>query len=69
MTTKDTIKILYLKKLINSKGYTTSRADTMNDRVQYWREAQSHATTNKCRQFCGEMVDMYVKRYMFYVKR
>lgn len=62
------IKVTYLKRLINSKEYTIRRADEMNNRVQYWKESSRRANTQRCRDFCKTMVDMYLKRYMYYCK-
>ena len=63
------LKIKYLKRIINSKGYMASRADFMNDRIQYWRESYDRANTGRAREFCDSMIGMYLKRYTFYITK
>ena len=39
----------------------------MNNHIQYWRESHDHANTSRARDFCNAMINMYLKRYTFYV--
>lgn len=64
---KNTIKVRHLKRTIQAKGYAESRADYMNDQIQRWKDIRAHAHTAKARRFCDEMVNMYLKRYIFYI--
>ena len=69
MTTKQALKIKYLRAQITTKGYKESRADLMNDKIHYWIESYNHATMERTRQFCNTMIDMYLKRYSYYCKK
>ena len=39
----------------------------MNNHIQYWKESHDHANTRRARNFCNTMINMYLKRYTFYV--
>ena len=39
----------------------------MNNHIQYWRESHDRANTRRVRNFCNTMINMYLKRYTFYV--
>ena len=67
MKSVEQLRLQYLRKLILSKDYTTSRAYKMNNHIQYWRESYNRANTRKARNFCNTMINMYLKRYTFYV--
>ena len=62
-------RVQYLRRTIISKWYNISRAEKMNGQVLHWQEMRSTATTQIARDFCDKMGDMYLKRYIFYVKR
>ena len=59
-------KIKRLKNVIASKYYFEARADAMNGNVQHWRELRNKSNTRKAREFCESMIEMYLKRYMYY---
>ena len=67
MTTLEIFRLRYIRKIISDKNYTTSRAYKMNNHIQYWRESYNRANTRKARNFCNTMINMYLKRYTFYV--
>lgn len=41
----------------------------MNNQVQYWKYSQQNANTTTARNYCNFMVNMYMKRYQFYLKK
>ena len=65
----DTTKVRYIKRLILSKDYNLSRADRMNDLVHHWKESCNHTNTVTGRTYCNMMVNMYMKRYQYYINK
>lgn len=65
----NTAKVRYIRRLITSKDYYLLRADRMNDKVHYWKDACNNTNTSIGRDFCNLMVDMYMKRYQYYIKK
>lgn len=64
-----TLKIKYLRKTISSEEYNIQRLNDMNGKVQYWILSQKHANTVAGRNFCSLMVNMYMKRYQYYINK
>lgn len=67
MKTRQQLQVMYLRRVIQSKEYTASRADAMNNRIHYWKESKKQSNTKSQRDFCDTMIEMYLKRYIFYV--
>ena len=61
------LKITYLRKLILSKEYPFRRLNDIHNQMMYWKNNYNRATTQKERDFCKEMVSMYLKRYIHYL--
>ena len=65
----NTLRIKYIKKTITAEGYGLQRLNYMNSKVQYWILSQKHSNTIAGRNFCNMMVNMYVKRYQYYINK
>lgn len=65
----NTLKVKYIRKTITAEGYGLQRLNTMNGKVQYWLLSQQHANTTAGRNYCNMMVDMYLRRYKYYINK
>lgn len=65
----NTLKIKYIRKIITSGGYSFQRLNDMNGKVQYWLLSQQQANTIAGRTYCTMMVNMYMKRYQYYINK
>jgi hypothetical protein len=63
------MKLKRAKLVILSKDYSISRADKMNDKVQHWKLMLRDATTTTEKKFCISMIEMYLKRYTYYINK
>ena len=63
------LKIKYIRKIITSGGYSFQRLNDMNGKVQYWLLSQQQANTIAGRTYCNMMVNMYMKRYQYYINK
>lgn len=63
------VKVKYIKKKIATEGYYGERLDNMNTEIQSWISSYKEANTKVERDFCHLMINMYLKRYQFYVKK
>ena len=60
-------KIGYLKRMVQSNEYSFKRLNDMHSQMIYWKSNYNKAVTQKERDFCKEMVSMYLKRYIHYL--
>lgn len=58
-----------LRKKVSSPGYYLERLNEMNSKIQYWLLSLKEANTTAGRTYCNMMVDMYLKRYRFYLNK
>lgn len=63
----DKFKHRYIRRLLASKEYPKKRMETMNTNVLHWMANKADCNTEKERQFCREMSEMYEKRYSWYI--
>lgn len=63
------VKVRYIKKKIATEGYYNERMDIMNTEIQSWMSSYKEANTRIERNFCLLMINMYLKRYQFYVNK
>lgn len=63
------LKIQRLRKLISSKEYCFERLNDMSAQIQYWKRSEKNAKTVTGRNYCHLMVNMYLKRYQFYLNK
>lgn len=63
------IKIRYIKQTIMSDEYCIQRANDMNGQIQYWKRSKQHANTVTARNYCNMMINMYLIRYQYYIKK
>lgn len=66
---KDTFKSKMLRKRISSSGYHLRRLNETNNKIQYWILSLQEANTKAGRKYCSEMINMYLKRYIFYLTK
>ena len=65
----NTLKVKFIRRTIKQDGYNLQRLNDMNGKVQYWILSQQHANTTAGRNYCNMMVDMYMKRYQYYINK
>ena len=65
----DIIKLRRAKAIISDKEYSIGRADRMNDKIQHWKMMLRDATTTTEKKFCTSMIEMYLKRYTYYINK
>lgn len=65
----NTLKVKYIKKTIAEEGYKLQRLNEMNGKIQYWMMSEKHTNTAAGRTYCNMMVDMYMKRYQYYINK
>lgn len=65
----ETLKTKYIKRLIASDEYNLQRVNDMNGQIQYWKRSKKHATTITARNYCNVMINMYLNRYHYYIKK
>lgn len=63
----DKFKYKYIKQLLISKDYPRKRMETMNSKIVHWMDNKADCNTEKERQFCKEMCEMYERRYRWYI--
>ena len=63
----DKFKYRYIHRLLKDKTYPKKRMETMNNNVLHWISNRVDCNTEKERQFCKEMSEMYEKRYRWYI--
>lgn len=63
------VKLKRAKTVISNKDYSIERADRMNDKVQHWKIMLRDATTTTEKKFCISMIEMYLKRYTYYINK
>lgn len=63
------MKIKYLKKLINDKEYYLKRTDSIENKIYQWKSYCNNATTSIERECCRKMIDMYLKRFIYYISK
>ena len=63
----NTIKSRRLKKLIRDKDYYLYRLDLMETRIHDWKFYYSKAKTNIEKTYCNKMINMYLKRLIYYI--
>ena len=63
------LKVRYIRRLIQSNGYYLDRINNMNGQIQYWKRSKQHATTVTARNYCNMMINMYLIRYQYYIKK
>ena len=68
-TTLSTLKLKSLKKRVTAPGYSLLRLNEMNNKIQYWLLSLRETNTRAGREYCNMMVNMYLKRYQFYIKK
>ena len=62
-------KSKHLRKKISSPGYYLERLNEMNGKIQYWLLSLRETNTVAGRNYCNMMVNMYLKRYQFYINK
>ena len=67
--TVDTIRLKYLKKLIKDDEYFLKRMDFIENKIYQWKSYYNKATTNTERMYCNKMINMYLKRLIYYIYR
>lgn len=65
----NTFKVKFMRRTIKQDGYNLRRLNDMNEKVQYWILSQQHANTTAGRNYCNLMVNMYMKRYQYYINK
>lgn len=65
----NTFKVKFIRRTIKQDGYNLQRLNDMNEKVQYWILSQQHANTTAGRNYCNMMVNMYMKRYQYYINK
>lgn len=63
------IKTRLTRQIILDKGYYFDRLNRMNGEIQYWKRSYQHANTVAGRNYCNMMVNMYMKRYQYYINK
>lgn len=63
------MKVRYIKKKINSEGYPDERLNSINSEIKSWLSYHKEATTKVERNLCYTMLNMYLKRYEYYIKK
>ena len=63
------LKTKYIKKKIASEGYCDERLNNINSEVKYWLSYHKEATTKVERNLCYTMLNMYLKRYEYYIRK
>lgn len=62
-------KVKKLKKTISSEYYVIQRLTKMNEEIQYWKTSQTKANTTLVRNYCNMIINMYLKRYNYYLNK
>lgn len=65
----NTLKVKFIRRTIKQDDYNLQRLNDMNGKVQYWVLSQQHANTTAGRNYCNMMVNMYMKRYQYYINK
>lgn len=63
----DRFKYKYIHHLLKDKTYSRKRMETINSTILHWISNKTDCNTEKERQFCKEMCEMYKKRYRWYI--
>ena len=61
-------KTTLCRRMIASGGYRSQRLDQMNLELRHWAAVREAATTVTEREFCCSMIEMYLKRYIWYLR-
>jgi len=54
---------------VTSKNYFIDRLDTMNTNIKYWKRRYSECPNRKGKEYCFYMLNMYIKRYVYYANK
>lgn len=65
----DKFKISYCRKKIGEKQYTLDRANLMSIQIFRWKSLEKSAKTTRERTLCRLMLNMYLKRYIYYLNK
>lgn len=65
----DKYKSRYLRRIVSSKDYIAGRINTMNEYIQCWKSHYKDCNTNKGREYCQYMLNLYLKRYKYYLNK
>ena len=63
------IKTRLARRIILNEGYYFDRLNRMNGEIQYWKRSHQHANTVAGRNYCNMMMNMYMKRYQYYINK
>lgn len=58
-----------LRRTISSKKYNDGRLKSIHRNISYWADSMAYAHTFKERNYCNYMLNMYLKRYFYYINR
>ena len=65
----DKYKSKSLRRIVSSKDYIAGRINTMNEYIQCWKSHYKDCNTNKGRDYCQYMLNLYLKRYKYYLNK
>lgn len=65
----DKYKSKYLRRIVSSKDYSYGRLNYINDNIQYWKGKGNESTTLKGKEYCLYMLNLYLKRYNYYINK
>lgn len=63
------IKFKYFKNIINDKDYSLKRIDLIETKIYQWKSYYNKATTSIEKECCKKMINMYLKRLMYYINK
>lgn len=63
------MKVKYLKKVINDKEYYLKRTDLIENKIYQWKFYYNKATTSIEKECCKKMINMYLKRLIYYINK
>lgn len=63
----ETLKMRYSRKKIVAKEYPLDRANLMNSYISHWKSLEASAKTSREKTLCRLMINMYLKRYIYYI--
>lgn len=61
-------RIEIARKTIGLKDYRTRRLDTCHANIVHFATLEQSAKTITEKRFCQDMINMYIKRYNWYLK-
>ena len=69
MNILNTAKTKYIRKIISNVEYSLKRTDDMQNHIYQWKQQYNNSKTNTERMYCQKMINMYLKRFIYYINK